>query len=86
MHLWFKYREKGENTLLPSSPPLPSSISLGGLGPTSPIFHPNGMVYFYLSRKISVKSSKMDHPGADLPGLQGKEAVGNIAAERKPKE
>lgn len=82
--MWFKYREKGENTLLPSFPP--SSTSLGGLGPASPIFHLNGMVYFYLPRKISAKSSKMDHPQVDLPGLQGKEAVGNIVAERKPKE
>lgn len=38
-------REKILFFLLPPSP----FISHGGLGPTSPIFHPNGTVYFYVS-------------------------------------
>lgn len=82
MRLRFKYMEKGEKTLLPS-PPRP--ISLGGLGTTSRIFHPNGMVYFYLFRRISIKSYKMDRPHADLQGLEAK-AAGNIATERRLKE
>lgn len=83
MHLQFKYMENGEKALLPSPPTHP--IFLGGLGTTSHIFHPNGMVYFYLCRKISIKSYKMDHPHAHLQGLEGK-AAGNIATERMPKE
>lgn len=82
MHLWFKYMEKGGKD---SSSFSPLPISLGGLGATSCIFHPNGMVYFYLFRKISIKSYKMDHPHADLQGLEGK-AAGNIVTERRLKE
>lgn len=75
MHLWFKYREKILFFLLP-----PSSISLGGLGPTSPIFHPNGTVYFYLSRKISIKSSKMDHPREGSSRVAGEAGCGEYGS------
>lgn len=82
MRLWFKYMEKGEKTLLPSS----HSISLGGLSAPSHIFHPHGTVYFYLFRKISVKSYKMDHPPAGLRGLEGKSCGEYCDREEAAKE
>lgn len=75
--------KREEKTLLPP-PPYPSFF--GGLGAAaSRIFHPNAMVYFYLFRKTSIKSQKMDCPHAGLQGLEGK-AARNIATERRLKE